>query len=80
MEGADKELAEVSVGRGDQSIRVLEKSLFIRAEGGGDRQSSGEGRQSKVLLGVLCPGVAQGARARPSSELALVQLHVPIPS
>lgn len=34
------------------------KSLFIREAGGGDRQSSGDGRQSKVVLGgscALCP-------------------------
>lgn len=59
------------------------KSLFIRTEGGGDRQSSGEGRQSKVVLGGscgLCPGVAQGTREQPSSEPAFAQVPVPIPN
>lgn len=38
--------------------RVLGKVPFIRAAGGGDRQSSGGGRQRKVVLGVCwgsCP-------------------------
>lgn len=30
------------------------KSLFIRAAGGSDRQSSGDGRQSKAVLGGSC--------------------------
>lgn len=69
--------------RGEAIDPGIGKSLFIRAEGGGDRQSSREGRQNKVVLGGscgLCPGVARGAREQPSSEPAFALVHVPIPS
>lgn len=58
--------------RGEAIDPGIGKSL-CKAAGGGDRQSSGDGRQSKVVLGGscgLCPTVAPGEREQPSSELA----------
>lgn len=70
--------------RGKAIDRSIGKSLYISVAGGGDRQSSGDGRQSKVVLGGscgLCPSVAPGAgEKKPGSEPALAQVHVPIPS
>lgn len=83
VNGGARQGARCGLGGGEAIDQDIGKSLFIRAEGGGDRQSSGEGRQNKVVLGGscgLCPGVARGAREQPSSEPAFAQVRAPIPS